>query len=155
MVESRSLRDQLVQREAAKTAVALFGGLLSGSLALLFFMIAPLVGVPFLPTAAFPYGTVLNLLHMVIWVLCPLVVMFMSNSLLTFTFLVHVVAALLDAVVLLALAVPASASFISASLNGLQYGFVLVPLIVLFVVGVFVSTNLWRLGAGKSRSGLF
>lgn len=133
------------QWESARNIVSLFGGLLSGFVALFFMLAAPLFSVPFLPSAAFPYGTILNVLHLVIWFLCILCVLFPARTLLTFTFLVHIVAAGVDGILLIVIGNFAYTSIITAASSALQYGFVLIPLIVQFIVGVLVSAALWRL----------
>ena len=138
------------QYEAARNITSLFGGLLSGFIALFFFLAAPLFNVTLLPTATFPYGTVLSALHLVIWLLCIFCVLFPARALLTFAFVMHAAAAALDLALLIVLMTFAYGSIVSASSAALQYGFVLVPLVVQFVVGVFVSAALWRLVAAHA-----
>lgn len=125
--------------------VGLFGGLFSGALALLFLLAAPLFGVSFLPTAALPYGGILNLLSAVIWLPCVLVVNFPSRALLNFTFLAHVVALLVDIVAFVILLVVAYASLVTAAAAALQFGFVILPLVLQLVLKTYVTAALLRL----------
>lgn len=152
---SPAQRDAVATREIARRSIALYGGVVSGLLALIFFLVAPLVGVPFVPTAAVGYGTVLNLLHIVIWLPC-LVVTTVNNvpELISFTLIVHAIASAVDLGAWITLVAYVYTSIISGNTTAaLHFVFVAIVLSVQLVLVVLTTVALWRLGRQSVGSG--
>lgn len=134
------------QWQDARRVVGLFGGLFSGILALLVAFTSPLIfGVSFFPTAEFPYGGILNLLNAVVWILCILSVTFASRPLVTFTFLSHIVALLVNLISVIILLVFAYNTFTTSSTVALQLGFLIIPIAVQTALMTYVTASLWLL----------
>jgi hypothetical protein len=147
-VGNLALRDAALTRETARRSIALYGGIVSGILALMFFLVAALVGVPFLPSASGgPYGTVLNLAHLVIWFPCLIVTTVNVPEFLNFTLIVHAVATAIDIGAWITLLAFAYMAVVSGNTTAaLHVAYVGIVLSVQLVLSTLTTVSLWRLG---------